>query len=126
MCIRDRLWRQRLGTTEAIQLTDGPGYDYQPDWSSDGRSIVYTSYRNDALELWVLDTRDGSTRPLVANGAVNLDPRWSPDGKQIAYVSTEYQRRWHVYRCVVASSGPCAAERLTIDSSTSSSRYYYS
>jgi len=120
------LWRQRLGTTEAIQLTDGPGYDYQPDWSPDGRSIVYTSYRNDALELWVLDTRDGSTRPLVANGAVNLDPRWSPDGKQIAYVSTEYQRRWHVYRCVVASSGPCAAERLTIDSSTSSSRYYYS
>src|SRR4029434_11065657 len=31
------LWRQRLGTTEATQLTDGPGYDSQPDWSPDGR-----------------------------------------------------------------------------------------
>lgn len=25
------LWRQRVGTTVAVQLTDGPGYDYQPD-----------------------------------------------------------------------------------------------
>jgi TolB protein len=120
------LWRQRLGTTEAIQLTDGPGYDYQPDWSPDGRSIVYTSYRNDALELWVLDTRDGSTRALVANGAVNLDPRWSPDGTRIAYVSTDFKGRWHVFLCALAPSRPCAPERLTIDSSTSSSRYYYS
>jgi hypothetical protein len=27
------LWRQRVGSTEAVQLTDGPGYDHQPDWS---------------------------------------------------------------------------------------------
>ena len=34
------LWRQRVGSREARQLTDGPGYDYQPDWSPDGRHIV--------------------------------------------------------------------------------------
>ncbi|HEY9518909.1 MAG TPA: hypothetical protein VIQ98_06595, partial [Gemmatimonadales bacterium] len=76
------LWRQKLGTTEAVQLTDGPGYDYQPDWSPDGRRVVYTSYRNDALELWLLDLQDGTSRALVANGAANLDPRWSPDGSR--------------------------------------------
>ena len=42
------LWRQKLGTTDAEQLTAGPGYDYQPDWSPDGRTVVYTSYRGDA------------------------------------------------------------------------------
>src|SRR6201993_4344341 len=26
------LWRQKLDSKEAIQLTDGAGYDYQPDW----------------------------------------------------------------------------------------------
>jgi len=26
---------------EGEQLTSGPGYDYQPDWSSDGRWIVF-------------------------------------------------------------------------------------
>ena len=34
------LWRQRVDSKEAHQLTDGPGYDYQPDWSPDGRFIV--------------------------------------------------------------------------------------
>jgi TolB protein len=34
------LWRQRVRSNEARQLTDGPGYDYQPDWSPDGRRIV--------------------------------------------------------------------------------------
>jgi Tol biopolymer transport system component len=123
------LWRQRLGSTEASQLTDGPGYDYQPDWSPDGRYIVYTSYRNDALELWLLDTRDGSTRALVANGAVNLDPRWSPDGTRIAYASTAFQGRWHVYLLPLQpdSVRPSAGTpvRLTSDTSTSSERYYY-
>ena len=123
------LWRQRLGSTEASQLTDGPGYDYQPDWSPDGRYIVYTSYWNDALELWLLDTRDGSTRALVANGAVNLDPRWSPDGTRIAYASTAFQGRWHVYLLPLQpdSVRPSAGTpvRLTSDTSTSSERYYY-
>ena len=34
------LWRQRVNEGNATQLTNGPGYDYQPDWSSDGSLIV--------------------------------------------------------------------------------------
>jgi len=49
------LWRQRLDSTIAVQLTDGKGYDYQPDWSPDGRSIIYVSYQHDAIELRLLD-----------------------------------------------------------------------
>src|SRR5258705_5756451 len=100
------LWRQRPGSTEAAQLTDGPGYDAEPDWSPDGRRILYTSYRNDALELWILDLQDGSTRALVANGAVNLDARWSPDGARVAYVSTAFKGRWHVFVVDVKDGAP--------------------
>src|SRR5580692_13088422 len=37
------LWRQKIGSTEAFQLTGfvGAAYDYQPDWSADGRWVVY-------------------------------------------------------------------------------------
>ena len=35
------LWQQELDSTVAEQMTDGPGYDYQPDWSPDGHWIVY-------------------------------------------------------------------------------------
>ena len=49
------LWRQKVDSKQAMQMTDGAGYDYQPDWSPDGKSVVYVSYQKDAMELWLLD-----------------------------------------------------------------------
>ena len=123
------LWRQRLGAPEAVQLTDGPGYDYQPDWSPDGTSVVYTSYRNDAMELRLLDLASGADRALVADGAVNLDPRFSPDGHRVAFVSTAFQARWHVFVVELDATGRAAAGppvRLTADTDSRLPRYYYS
>src|SRR5262245_28528055 len=100
------LWRQKVGSRQAVQLTDGPGYDSEPDWSPDGKRILYTSYRDDALELHVLDLQSGTSRPLVANGAVNLDARWSPDGSRVAFVSTSFQGRFHVFVLDVKDGGP--------------------
>jgi hypothetical protein len=34
------LWRQRIDSSAARQLTDGPGYDYQPDSSPDEKKGV--------------------------------------------------------------------------------------
>ena len=83
------LWRQRVGATEARQLTDGPGYDYQPDWSPDGRRIVYASYRDDAIELRLLDLATRRARRRCSPTArCNLEPRWSPDGRRLAFTST--------------------------------------
>jgi len=82
------LWRQNAGTGTgsgvAQQLTTA-SYDYQPDWSTDGRWVVYSSYRNDAVELWILELASGAAKPLLANGAVNVEPRFSPDGKRIVF-----------------------------------------
>src|SRR2546427_7438770 len=71
------LWRQRLGSGVAQQLTTGPGYDSQPDWSPDGRFVVDASYVRDALDLPPSHLARAGTRPLTANGAVNLEPRSS-------------------------------------------------
>jgi TolB protein len=121
------LWRQKIGSREAVQLTDGPGYDNEPDWSPDGKQILYTSYRNEALELWLLDLATGATRALVANGAANLDARWSPDGSRIAFVSTAFQGRFHVFVLAVAG-GKASGEpvRVTEERDSGLPRYYYS
>jgi TolB protein len=120
------LWRQRLGSTEAHQLTDGPGYDYQPDWSPDGRWIIYASYQHDAIELRLLNPATGATTPLIADGAVNLEPRWSPDGARIAFVSSAYQGRWHVFTAAITAEGRAEGiERLTEDRESGLPRYYY-
>jgi TolB protein len=117
------LWRQRVDGDEARQLTKGPGYAYQPDWSPDGRRLVYASYRGDAMELRGLDLASGEDTALVSNGQVNLDPRWSPDGSRIAFVSTQHEGRWHVFSIPAGGGAPV---RLTEDRNSGLARYYYS
>ncbi|HTO73793.1 MAG TPA: hypothetical protein VMJ30_08235, partial [Gemmatimonadales bacterium] len=49
------LWRQKVGSKIAIQLTDGPGYDYQPDWSPDGSLVVFVRYDGGRMRLHYLN-----------------------------------------------------------------------
>jgi Tol biopolymer transport system component len=120
------LWRQAADGIEARQLTDGPGYDHQPDWSPDGRRIVYASYRNDAIELQLLDLASGATVALVANGAVNIEPRWSPDGARVAYTSSAGDGLWHVFIVPVGADGPSGEPtRITAERDSGLPRYYY-
>ena len=120
------LWRQTLETSDAIQLTDGPGYDYEPDWSPDGTSVVYVSYQKDALELWLRDLAGGKSRQLTNGGAVNVEPRWSPDGKKLVWVSTQYNKRFHVFCADVHDGSLQNIVRLTGETKSSLPRYYYS
>jgi Tol biopolymer transport system component len=120
------LWRQRLGTTEATEQSHGPGYAYQPDWSPDGRLIVYAHYQADRIDLELLDLATGRSEPLVQNGAVNVEPRWSPDGGRIAFVSTAFEGRWHIYTVAVDRGKPTGSPvRLTADDDSRLPRYYY-
>jgi TolB protein len=120
------LWRQVVGSTTAEQLTSGPGYDYQPDWSSDGRSIVYVTYNNDAVELQVLDVAAKQTHQLTHNSAVNLEPRFSPDGKRIVWVSTSFHGHFHIFVGNFENGELKNVQQLTDENRSSLPRYYYS
>ena len=91
------LWRQRLDSTDAEQLTAGPGYDFQPDWSPDGQHIAFVRYNEDALELAQLDLGSGAVTRLTHDHAVNVEPRWSPDGQRLAWVSTAGTGHFHTF-----------------------------
>ncbi|MGH9862978.1 MAG: CehA/McbA family metallohydrolase [Candidatus Acidiferrales bacterium] len=120
------LWRQELDSGVAEQLTAGPGYDYQPDWSPDGRWIVYAKYDRDAVELWLLDVKSHETHALTLTGTVNVEPRWAPDGQRLAFVSTLYNKRFHIFVMELKDGEAGRIERLTGETLTEAPRYYYS
>jgi Tol biopolymer transport system component len=120
------LWRQELGSTRATQLTAESGYDYQPDWSSDGRWIVFARYAHDAVELWSLDVMSGQTRQMTSAGAVNVEPRFSPDGKQVAFVSTSYKGHFHIVLGTFDGGLVSNLRQLIPEHISDLPRYYYS
>ncbi len=120
------LWRQHVGTGSARQLTSPEGYDYQPDWSADGRWVVYSSYSGKAVDLWSLDLDSGVAKLLLRDGAVNVEPRFSPDGKRLVFVSTAYHRRFHIFTADVGDGKLANIVRLTGEHRSDLRRYYYS
>jgi len=120
------LWRQELGSTKAEQITAGSGFDYQPDWSSDQRWVVFARYDHDAVELWSLDTQDGRTRRMTSGGVVNVEPRFSPDGKRLAFVSTSYKGHFHIFIGRFEGGLLADVRQLTSENVSTLPRYYYS
>jgi Tol biopolymer transport system component len=69
-------------------LTTGPGFWTHPDWSSDGKRLVYIrsfGYRGSEIRTIGLD--DGAESVLLADPAHNVQPEWSPNDAAIAYAS---------------------------------------
>jgi TolB protein len=120
------LWLQKIDSQAAEQLTAGPGYDYQPDWSPDGNWIVYAKYDKSAIELWVLDLENKKAHTLTKDGSVNVEPRFSPDGRRIAFVSTSYNGRFHIFAGRFEDGALLGLQRLTGENRSPLPRYYYS
>src|SRR5450755_791750 len=119
------LWTQNIDSTDATELTAGPGYDFQPDWSPDGKHIAFVRYRNDALELEDVDVASGEVKELTHNKAVNVEPHWSPDGQRIAWVSTAGSGHFHVFVGAPDAQG-LTGSAVWPERRSAVVRYYYS
>jgi len=64
----------------APQRVSGNG-DEQPDWSPDGRRIVYVNYDH---EIWVMNA-NGQSPTGLTSPVGEAHPVWSPDGSKIAF-----------------------------------------
>lgn len=68
----------------ARRLTSGSAFDAQPRFAPDGRSIVFTSDRDGAHNVWVARADGTAARALTsARHAQFASPAWSADGRTI-------------------------------------------
>ncbi|GAA4333574.1 basic secretory protein-like protein [Mucilaginibacter gynuensis] len=91
------LYTYNLETKELKQLTNDKYSDYQPNYSRDGKKIVFASDRTTydrstsqdiSFNLAELDIATGKvTDYMIFNGANNLNPVYSADGNKIFFLS---------------------------------------
>ena len=89
--------------------TDGSGLerlvsdlaDYTaPDWSPDGRRIVFASTRggNANFDIYVMNADGSNVRRVYGTPQAEFAPSWSPDGGRIAFqYQTSIQDGWDIY-----------------------------
>lgn len=71
-----------------IVLREETLYRTQPQWSPDGKRVLYSSHRGSQYNnLYVLPSAGGEPYQMTFGDWDHFDPRWSPDGEQIAYIS---------------------------------------
>jgi Tol biopolymer transport system component/DNA-binding winged helix-turn-helix (wHTH) protein len=59
-----------------------------PQYSPDGKRIVFASRRSGSFEIWICDADGRNPRQLTnIGGALTGTPRWSPDSRQIVFDS---------------------------------------
>jgi Tol biopolymer transport system component/DNA-binding winged helix-turn-helix (wHTH) protein len=77
------IWVQQVSGGDPVQITKGPGHNWQPDWSPDGKYIAYRSEDGEG-GLFVIPALggEGLARKIASFG---FYPRWSPDSSQILF-----------------------------------------
>ena len=88
--------RLQLGTP--LNITDRDGYDNQPSFTADGRSVLYTSIREDGqADIYRYEIEGRETVRVTRTAESEYSPTHTPDGRGISVVRVEpdsTQRLW--------------------------------
>jgi len=81
------LWVLPIEGGTARRLTEDIFEIYQPDWSPDGRELIFQSYRDGNFHLWSISADGSNPRQLTRGPFDHREPRYSPDGRRVAFSS---------------------------------------
>jgi TolB protein len=100
-----------LDGTEKYQVTNNRTINLSPAWTPDGKSILYTSYKDRNPSLYLFELYSGKDVKFSSRTGLNLGGKWSPDGQSVA-VSLERGGNTDIY---LLDGGGNVVRRLTED-----------
>lgn len=82
-----KLYRRTLADGQSQRLTIDTGYfEYQPSFSADGQTVLYTRWADDSLvQLMALNLASGERRQLNAQPGFFYSPRFSRDASKVVF-----------------------------------------
>lgn len=104
--MRGTLQFVELKTGRTRALTDGKHADTSPDWSPDGRWIVFVSDRDGGPNLWRVARAGGAPERLTRLEGRVGGPRWSPRGGVIAFLHAPRSARQRALDPKQTPAGP--------------------
>lgn len=97
------------GAQNAARLSRAIEY-YNPDWSPDGRTIVFESTLSGKYSIYTIGVDGSNLTRLTADTSNNEQPTWSPDGNRIVFSSDRHGGYLDIYMMNADGSG---VRRLT-------------
>ncbi|HJO11422.1 MAG: CehA/McbA family metallohydrolase [Gammaproteobacteria bacterium] len=127
VAMQGSIWKVNPQSGAAFELTYNAAYHSSPDWSPDGRWIIYTAdYDHQRIQLEIVDTVTGESHALTDDQAIYTDPVFSLDGTRVAYVTTNPNGYFNVIiREIADGNWTSAPIAVTTDHSFLNSRLYF-
>jgi TolB protein len=93
------IFTMTLDGTTVRQLTDNEGSSYDPQWSWDGRRIVFASDRSGDSDIYIMEANgDGEFLLTSSDGtAEDRDPVFSASGTSVVFISNRRAERFQLY-----------------------------
>lgn len=105
----------RADGTGRRRLTTSRANDLHPDWSRNGRQIVFVRQLLDNHELYVMRADGGRARRMTFTDELEASPVWSPDGRRIAFARRLEDRQWDIFVMNADGSGERRLTRSPLD-----------
>lgn len=102
--------RSQIKVGKPVNITKRPGYDNQPRFLPDGRSLFYTSIRADKqADIYRYDIEKGATARLTETAESEYSPTLTPDGRYFSVIRVEADSTQRLWEFPLAGGKPILA-----------------
>lgn len=84
------IWKYEFASKKTLRLTTNKDFEFEPSFSPDGKSIVFTTWNDESTgSIELLDLTSGKSKVISKSKGIFRTPQFSHDGKWIVYRKEE-------------------------------------